>query len=110
MFAAFDLGDVALDSVDRLTRHGRSRYAVAATDLVDMHQQIGDPALDRCKIAEPCVGGVKPLDQLGDTVFQRAKRGVIGMGELHPFELFDQSGEKLLQLARARRGPLRSKR
>ena len=50
LFAAFDLGDVARDGVDRLTRHGRSRYAVAATDLIDMDQQIGDPAdeIDLC--------------------------------------------------------------
>ena len=75
-----------------------------------MHQQIGEPALDRFEIAEPRVGGVEPLDQLGDAVFECAERGVIGMGELHPFELLDQSGEQLLQLARARRGPLRSKR
>ena len=87
--AASDLGDVALDGFDRFARRGGGSDAVAAADLFDMHQQIGHPALDRFEIAETGVGRVEPLDQLGDSVFQRPERGVIGMREVHPFELFD---------------------
>ena len=76
--------------------------AVAAADLVDMHQEIGEPALDGFEIAEPRIGSVEPLDQLGDAVLKVAQSRVIGVGELHPFELLDQAGEKLLEFARHR--------
>ena len=101
-FAALDFGDVALDGGDGDGPAHRTgcRRSVAAADLVDMHEQIGEPALDRFEIAEPCIGRVEPLDQLGDAVFESAERCVIGVGELNPFELFDQPGKKLLKFAR----------
>ena len=103
-FAAFDFGDVALDGGDGDGFGHRTgcRRSVAAADLIDMHEQIGEPALDGFEIAEPCIGRVEPLDQLGDAVLESAQRCVIGVGELNPFELLDQPGKKLLQLARHR--------
>jgi hypothetical protein len=102
--AALDLGDFALDSVDsdRLRRRSQCRRAAAAAGFVDMHEKIGEAALDGFEIAEACVRGVKPLDQLRDAIFEMAERGMIGVGELHPFELLDEPGQELFQLARHR--------
>ena len=78
--------------------------------LVDMHEQIGKPALDGFEIAEPRVGGVEPFDQLGDAVFEVAERRVIGVRELYPFELFDQPGQGASPARAAPRGRLRPRR
>ena len=67
-----------------------------------MHQQVGDAALDRFEMTEPRVGGIEALHQRRDPVFQMRQRGVIGMRQLHPFELFDQPREQLLELVRHR--------
>ncbi len=65
-----------------------------------MHEEIGQAALDGFEIAETRVGGVEPFDQLRDAVFEMAERRVIGVRELDPFELLDESGQQLLKLAR----------
>ena len=36
-------------------------FAVGAAHLLDMHEQIGEPALDGFKMAEPRIGRIKPL-------------------------------------------------
>ena len=71
-FAAFDFGDVALDGVDGngLAHRAGCSLAADAADLIDMHEQIGEPALDGFEIAETSVGSVEPLHQLRDTVFE----------------------------------------
>ena len=67
-----------------------------------MHEQIGKSALDGFEMTKPRVGSVEPLDQRGDAVLEVRQRRVIGVRELNPFELLDQAGEQLFQLARHR--------
>jgi len=40
---------------------------------------------------ETRIGGVEPLHQRRDPVFEMRQRRVVGVGELNPFELFDES-------------------
>ena len=101
--ALLDLGDFALDGVDRQRlfggRHACGQgLAVRAAKLFDMHQEIGDAALDRFEMAEPRVGGIEALHQRRDAVFQMRQSGVIGVGQLHPFEFFDQPREQFFKL------------
>ena len=49
-------------------------------------------------MAEPRVGGIEALHQCRDAVFQMRQRRVIGVRQLHPFELLDQPREQLLEL------------
>ena len=60
LLALLDLGDFALDGVDRQRlfggRHALGQsVAVHAANLIDMHQEIGNAALDRFEMAEPGV-------------------------------------------------------
>ena len=102
--AALDLGDIALDGVNGhgLGCCGQSGRSARRPRLVDVNQEIGQAALDGLEIAETRVGGIEPFDQLRDAGFEMPKRGVIGMGELHPFKLLDESAQQLFELARHR--------
>ncbi len=98
LLALLDLGDVALDGVNRQRlfggRHAPGQgFAARAANLLDMHQQVGDAALDRFEMAKPRVGGIEALHQRRDPVFQMRQCGVIGVRQLNPFEFFDQSGQ-----------------
>ena len=55
--AAFDFGDITHDGLDGdgLGRRDGRHRAAAAADLVDMDEQVGEPALDCFEIAEPRV-------------------------------------------------------
>ena len=97
-----DIGNVLKNVASRHDARCGGRVAAAAAQLLDVNQQIGEPALDPFKQPEPRIRNIEPLDQTGDAVLEMRERGVIGMGELHPFELLDQAGQKLLQLARHR--------
>ena len=72
-------------------RLGR-RGGAGTAQLLDIDQKIGKAALDAFQHAKARVGGVEPLDQGCNAVLQVAQRRAIGMGQLHPFELLDQSG------------------
>ena len=67
--------------------------------MLDMDQQLGEPAFDRFQLIDPRVGGVKLLDQLGDAVLQMTEHGVIAARELHPLDVVGQCSDDRFELA-----------
>lgn len=59
-FRLFDFRKVALDYVARcgFRLDPGLAFAVGAAHLLDMHEQIGEPALDAVEVAEAGVGSV----------------------------------------------------
>ena len=51
-----------------------------------MHQHVGHAALERVEAAELGVGGIEPLDQLDDAVFQAAQRELVALAQVHAVE------------------------
>ena len=103
--AGLDLVDLALERIHHRRNARRTAVACAATaaaGLLDMNQQVGEPTLDGIEMREAGIGGIEPLHQRGDAILEMAERGVVGVGELNPFELFDQAGDQPLELARNR--------
>ena len=85
----------------RRRRPQRARAAVGA-HLFEIHQQVGEPALDGIEMAEPRVGGIELFRQLGDAIFERAERELIALAELHAVEPLAQRADRAFQLRRHR--------
>ena len=81
-------------------RRGAQRPRSAVLHLLEMHQQVGQPAFDRAELAEPGVGGVELLGQLGDAVFQRAERELVALAQLHAVEPLAQLADRAFELRR----------
>ena len=76
-------------------RFGANDGVVA--QLVDIHQEIGEAALDTFEQTKPRIRSVKPFDQRRDAILEMGKRRMIGIRELRPFEFLDQAGQQLLK-------------
>ena len=72
----------------------------AVAHLFEIDQQVGEAALDGFEMAEPGVGGVELLRQLGDAVLERAERKLIALAELHAVEPLAQRADRAFQLGR----------
>ena len=81
-------------------RRGAQRPRSAVPHLLEMHQQVGQPAFDRAELIEPGVGGVELLGQLGDAVFQRAERELVALAQLHAVEPLAQLADRAFELRR----------
>ncbi len=68
--------------------------------VLEMDQELGQPALDRFEMVETGVGGVELLDQLGDPILEMAERRLVAAVELNALDLVDQAGDHGLELAR----------
>ena len=74
--------------------------AFARLDVLDMHQQIGEPAFNRLKMAEPGIRGVELLHQRSDAIFEVTDRGIVAARKLY---LLDLVGERMHQRFKLRR-------
>ena len=94
-------GDVVLERVDAgRTFRAQSRRFLVRAHVLDMHQQIGQAALDRFQVAEARVGGVQPLHQLDDAILEMADRDIVAARLL---DLLDLVGQRLHQRFQPRR-------
>jgi hypothetical protein len=65
--------------------------------LLDVDQEVGEPALDGFQMAEPRVGDVEPLHQAGDAVFEVADRDIIAPRILNLLNLVGQRMDQRFQ-------------
>ena len=73
-----------------------------SADIFDMDKEVGNAALNRFEMNETGIGRIEALHQRRDAIFEMRKRCMIGVGQLDPFQFFDQPGEQFLQFARHR--------
>ena len=100
LFRLLEVGEVARQHVHFGRQGAAGAREVRHTLVLEVDEQLGEPALDRLEVIEPRVGGVELLDQLGDTVLEMADGRLVAAGELDPLNLVNQSLDDGLDLMR----------
>ena len=88
----------------------RSVREPAVPHFLEMHQQVGQAALDRVELVEPGVGGVELLGQLGDAILQRAERELVALAQLRAVEPLAQLADRAFELGRHRAAAFHQRR
>ncbi|MET0923362.1 MAG: hypothetical protein ABWY47_09500, partial [Xanthobacteraceae bacterium] len=79
----------------------RCHSAGEARDALTFEMKSCELVLDGSELIEPHIGGVKPLDQLGDQLLETAERGMSAARKLYPFDLVDQCFDQAFEFGRA---------
>ena len=95
-------GDVAFDRALRGGHWIDCPTTSRPADIFDMDKEVSNAALDRFEMNETRIGRIEALHERRNAIFEMRKRCMIGVGQLDPFQFFDQPGEQFLQFARHR--------
>ena len=78
----------------------RYRCRTCAALVFNVHQEVGEAAFDRFKLADACAGGVKLLHQVGEAVLEITEGHVIGARILQALDLVGQTLDQRFELRR----------
>jgi hypothetical protein len=84
----------------RLGRRRGAQRPRAVLCFLEMHQQVGEAALDRIELGKPRVGRLELFRQLGDAILERAERELIALAQLRAVEPLAQFPDRAFELRR----------